>query len=113
MQWVALLRSVFKTNSHDNDLHHDHGNDTDGDYHDDNGNDTDDDHHHDDTYDEEEMDRLDAADAGNAIFQTMYYWLSPIERGKLGLVNLASHFIRVQIFQIDFALILSASKYFR
>ena len=69
----AVGRTPQVSLSHDNDLHHDHGNDTDGDYHDDNGNDTDDDHHHDDGYDEEKMDRLDAADAGNAIFQTMIY----------------------------------------
>ena len=36
-----------------------------------------------------------------------------IEGGQFRLVNFASHFIRVQIFQIDFPLILSASKYFR
>ena len=35
---------------------------------------------------------------------TIAYWLRPIERGKLGLANFASHFIRVQIFQIDFPL---------
>ena len=29
------------------------------------------------------------------------------------ILNFASHFIRVQIFQIDFPLIISASKYFR
>ena len=45
--------------------------------------------------------------------QPMHYWLRPIERGKLVFRNFTSHFIRVQIFQIDFALILSASKYFR
>jgi len=44
---------------------------------------------------------------------SLHYWLRPIERGKLVLWNFTSHFIRVQIFQIDFALILSASKYFR
>ena len=33
--------------------------------------------------------------------------------GQFRLVNFASHFIRVQIFQIDFPLIISASKYFR
>ena len=43
----------------------------------------------------------------------LHYWLRPIERGKLVFRNFTSHFIRVQIFQIDFALILSASKYFR
>ena len=35
---------------------------------------------------------------------TIAYWLRPIERGKSGLANFASHFIRVQIFQIDFPL---------
>ena len=37
---------------------------------------------------------------------TLHYWLRPIERGKLVFRNFTSHFIRVQIFQIDFHLIL-------
>ena len=44
----------------------------------------------------------------------------PFHYGKVSMggatfriLNFASHFIRVQIFQIDFPLILSASKYFR
>ena len=44
------------------------------------------------------------------------YWLRPIEGVQFGFDNFDSHFIRVQIFQIDFStllLILSASKYFR
>ena len=43
----------------------------------------------------------------------MHYWLRSIKGGQFRFVNFASHFIRVQIFQIDFPLILSASKYFR
>ena len=43
----------------------------------------------------------------------VHYRLRPIKGGQFRLVNFASHFIRVQIFQIDFLLILSASKYFR
>ena len=37
----------------------------------------------------------------------MHYRLRPIERGKLVFRNFTSHFICVQIFQIDFALILN------
>ena len=37
----------------------------------------------------------------------------PIKGGQFRLVNFASQFICVQIFQIDFPLILSVSKYFR
>ena len=44
---------------------------------------------------------------------SMHYRLRSIEGGQFRLVNFAPHFIRVQIFQIDFPLILSASKYFR
>jgi len=46
----------------------------------------------------------------------MHYWLRPIEGVQFRFDNFGSHFIRVQIFQIDFStllLILSASKYFR
>ena len=43
----------------------------------------------------------------------MHYWFRSIKGGQFRLVNFASHFIPVQIFQIDFPLILSASKYFR
>ena len=43
----------------------------------------------------------------------LHYWLRSIKGGQFRLVNFAPHFIRVQIFQIDFPLILSASKYFR
>ena len=46
----------------------------------------------------------------------MHYWLRPIERRQFGLQNLTSHFINVQIFQMEIStisLILSASKYFR
>ena len=53
------------------------------------------------------------SDEQQGIFEAVHYWLRPIERGKLVFRNFTSHFIRVQIFQIDFALILSASKYFR
>ena len=48
--------------------------------------------------------------------QAVHYRLRPIESVQFRLDNLGSHFIRVQIFQIDFLLtpsILSASKYFR
>ena len=44
---------------------------------------------------------------------SLHYRLRSIRGGQFRLVNFASHFIRVQIFQIDFLLILSASKYFR
>ena len=47
---------------------------------------------------------------------SLHYWLRPIESVQFRFANLGSHFIRVQIFQIDFLLtpfILSASKYFR
>ena len=37
---------------------------------------------------------------------TMHYRIRPIEGGQFRLVNFASHFICVQIFQIDFPLIL-------
>ena len=46
----------------------------------------------------------------------LHYWLRPIEGVQFRFDNFGSHFIRVQIFQIDFStllLILSASKYFR
>ena len=46
----------------------------------------------------------------------MHYWLRPIEGVQFRFDNFGSHFIRVQIFQIDFStlpLILSAFKYFR
>ena len=46
-------------------------------------------------------------------FVPVHYRLRSIEGGQFRLVNFASHFIRVQIFQIDFPLILSVSKYFR
>ena len=36
----------------------------------------------------------------------LHYRLRSIEGGQFRLVNFASHFIRVQIFQIDFPLIL-------
>ena len=38
--------------------------------------------------------------------QPMHYRLRSIEGGQFRLANFASHFIRVQIFQIDFPLIL-------
>ena len=44
---------------------------------------------------------------------TLHYKLSSIKRGQFRFSNFDSHFIRVKIFQIDFALILSAYKYFR
>ena len=37
---------------------------------------------------------------------TLHYRLRSVEGGQFRLVNFASHFIRVQIFQIDFPLIL-------
>ena len=49
-------------------------------------------------------------------FWSMHYRLRPIEGIHFRFANFAPHFIRVQIFQIDFLLtpsILSASKYFR
>ena len=50
------------------------------------------------------------------ICNTLHYWLRPIEGVQFRFDNFGSHFIRVQIFQIDFStllLILSAFKYFR
>ena len=44
----------------------------------------------------------------------MHNELKPIERGKLGFRNFASHFIHIQIFQMEissFSFILSAPKY--
>ena len=43
----------------------------------------------------------------------LHYRLRPIKECQFRFANFASHFIRIQIFQIDFPLILSASKYFR
>ena len=46
----------------------------------------------------------------------LHYWLRHIEGVQFRFDNFGSHFIRVQIFQIDFStllLISSASKYFR
>ena len=45
--------------------------------------------------------------------QPLHYRLSSIKGVRFRFANFASHFIRVQIFQIDFSLILSTSKYFR
>jgi len=45
--------------------------------------------------------------------QSMHYRLSSIKGVRFRFANFASHFIRIQIFQIDFTLILSTSKYFR
>ena len=42
----------------------------------------------------------------NAALAPLHYWLRPIKGVHLGFANFASHFIRVQIFQIDFPLIL-------
>ena len=41
---------------------------------------------------------------------TMNYRLGPIKEVQFRFANLASHFMHIQIFQIDFPLILSASK---
>ena len=49
----------------------------------------------------------------NSNLSPMHYWLRPIKGVHFRFANIASHFIRFQIFQIDFPLILSASKYFR
>ena len=43
----------------------------------------------------------------------MHYRLRPIKEVQFGFAHFVSHFICIQIFQIDFPLILSASKYFR
>ena len=51
-----------------------------------------------------------------ALYQPLHYRLRPIESVQFRFDNLGSHFIRVQIYQIDFLLtpsILSAFKYFR
>ena len=61
----------------------------------------------------------DGIDQTGCIFSnnlTLHYWLRPIEGVQFRFDNFGSHFIRVQIFQIDFStllLILSAFKYFR
>ena len=47
-----------------------------------------------------------------ALVQSMHYRLRPIKEVQFGFAHFVSHFIRVQIFQIYFPLILSASKYF-
>ena len=50
------------------------------------------------------------------MFSTLHYRLRLIESGNQRFLNFASHFICLQIFQIDFSakrLILSASKYSR
>ena len=52
----------------------------------------------------------------SSCYKTLHYWLRPIEGVQFRFDNFGSHFIRVQIFQIDFStllLILSAFKYFR
>ena len=45
--------------------------------------------------------------------EPVHYRLRPIKEVQFGFAHFMSHFIRVQIFQIDFPLILSASKFFR
>ena len=47
------------------------------------------------------------------LHSAMHYRLRPIKECQFRFANFTSHFIRVQIFQIDFPLILSASNYFR
>ena len=42
----------------------------------------------------------------------MHYRLSSIKGVRFRFANFASHFIRIEIFQIDFTLILSKLKYF-
>ena len=49
----------------------------------------------------------------NLVRTTVHYRLSSIKGVPFRFANFASHFISVQIFQIDFPLILSAYKYFR
>ena len=44
---------------------------------------------------------------------TLHYGKVSMGGATFRILNFASHFIRVQIFQIDFPLIISASKYFR
>ena len=48
-----------------------------------------------------------------ALIVSVHYRLRPIKEVQFGFAHFMSHFIRVQIFQIDFPLILSASKFFR
>ena len=48
-----------------------------------------------------------------ACIRPVHYRLSSIKGVRFRFANFASHFICVQIFQIDFPLILSAYKYFR
>ena len=45
--------------------------------------------------------------------QSMHYGKVSMGGATFRILNFASHFICVQIFQIDFPLIISASKYFR
>ena len=45
--------------------------------------------------------------------EALHYRLRSIKEVQFGFAHFVSHFIRVQIFQIDFPLILSTSKYFR
>ena len=44
---------------------------------------------------------------------SLHYRARAIKEGPFRFANLASHFKRIQIFQIDLPLILSTSKYFR
>ena len=46
-------------------------------------------------------------------WEAMHYRARAIKEGPFRFATLASHFIRIQIFQIDLPPILSASKYFR
>ena len=46
-------------------------------------------------------------------YDAVHYGKVSMGSAKFRILNFASHFIRVQIFQIDFPLIISASKYFR
>ena len=54
-----------------------------------------------------------AYDIDSEADKPVHYGLRPIEGVHFRFGNFASHFIRVQIFQIYFPPILSASKYFR
>ena len=49
---------------------------------------------------------IDSDSLSQWVIESMHYCLRPIKGVHFGFANFASHFIRVQIFQIDFPLIL-------
>ena len=76
------------------------------------------DHYHDDLYEAkawltEQPVWGRSRSAGPPVPTPMHYRARAIKEGPFRFATLASHFIRIQIFQIDLPPILSASKYFR